>query len=471
MVCPIIPRGEDPDSLAERREIGKKFAICYKKTNFTQINDRMISLKLDIRQKNKVELNKTIRAMNAVKMLLLIGAGLLWVPTAYAQKDDKYLDDAYYRRSDIEKLDQEARRKAELRAAAARAEREAWLKEQAELIAKYKKRKADREIDAYNGRLSENDTIELTEAELAELLAAQRSRRTGRDEPQVYGPYSSRLSRFYGSGSTVISGAQRVYIDADPWYNDLDYRTSGGDVYVTIGSRSPYWGSSWGWGSRVGWGSWYDYPYSWYDSYYYPNYWRGSYWGYPRHYGYYGGYYDPYYYYSGYYGGYYNGYYNGYYGYYGGGYYDYYSPYYYGYAAGAATRAYNEHYYNNPYSHGAYSRGAYSRYPSRSSFEAYSSVRDGYSSYERVGNGNYNQGCSIYNNDGYSRSQTYQQYPERSYDRAPARSYDRSYDSGTSSTPRSYDRSSSSSSSSSSYESQSSRGSGNGAYSAPARRR
>ena len=102
--------------------------------------------------------------MNAVKMLLLIGAGLLWVPTAYAQKDDKYLDDAYYRRSDIEKLDQEARRKAELRAAAARAEREAWQKEQAELIAKYKKRKADREIDAYNGRLSENDTIELTEA-------------------------------------------------------------------------------------------------------------------------------------------------------------------------------------------------------------------------------------------------------------------------------------------------------------------
>ena len=78
--------------------------------------------------------------MNAVKMLLLIGAGLLWVPTAYAQKDDKYLDDAYYRRSDIEKLDQEARRKAEIRAAAARAEREAWQKEQAELIAKYKKR-------------------------------------------------------------------------------------------------------------------------------------------------------------------------------------------------------------------------------------------------------------------------------------------------------------------------------------------
>jgi len=90
-----------------------------------------------------------------------------------------------------------------------------------------------------------------------------------------------------------------------------------------------------------------------------------------------------------------------------------------------------------------------------------------------MNNGSYNnQGTrSLYDNDAYSRGQSYQQYPARSYDRAPARSYDRSYDSGVSSTPRSYDRSSSSSSSSSSYESQGSRGTGNGAYSAPARRR
>ena len=309
--------------------------------------------------------------MNAVKMLLLLGAGFLWVPVVHAQKDDKYLDDAYYRRSDIQKIDQEARRKAELRAAAARAEREAWEKEQAELLARYKRRKADREIDAYNGRLGENDTIMLTEAELADLLASQRNRQKG-DEPRVYGPYSSRLSRFYGNGTTVIDGARRVYIDADPWYNDFDYYRSGADIYVNIGSYSPYWGNSWGWGARVGWGSWYDYPYSWYDSYYYPSYWRGSY--YPRYYGgYYGGYYDPYYYYSGYYNGYYGGYYNGYYG----GYYDYYSPYYYGYATGAATRAYNEHYYNNPYSHGARSHTGRSSYSgSWGGYSAYSQVRD-----------------------------------------------------------------------------------------------
>ena len=372
--------------------------------------------------------------MNAVKMLLLLGAGFLWVPVVHAQKDDKYLDDAYYRRSDIQKIDQEARRKAELRAAAARAEREAWEKEQAELLARYKRRKADREIDAYNGRLGENDTIMLTEAELADLLASQRSRQKG-DEPRVYGPYSSRLSRFYGNGTTVIDGARRVYIDADPWYNDFDYYRSGADIYVNIGSYSPYWGNSWGWGARVGWGSWYDYPYSWYDSYYYPSYWRGSYWGYPRYYGgYYGGYYDPYYYYSGYYNGYYGGYYNGYYG----GYYDYYSPYYYGYATGAATRAYNEHYYNNPYSHGARSHTGRSGYSgSWGGYSAYSQVRDrGEINPPRAWDGTYSTSPSqrargLYDNDYQRRNSDYQrrsepqQQTQRTYESYPARSYDR----------------------------------------------
>lgn len=365
--------------------------------------------------------------MNAVKMLLLLGAGFLWVPVVHAQKDDKYLDDAYYRRSDIQKIDQEARRKAELRAAAARAEREAWEKEQAELLARYKRRKADREIDAYNGRLGENDTIMLTEAELADLLASQRSRQKG-DEPRVYGPYSSRLSRFYGNGTTVIDGARRVYIDADPWYNDFDYYRSGADIYVNIGSYSPYWGNSWSWGARVGWGSWYDYPYSWYDSYYYPSYWRGSYWGYPRYYGgYYGGYYDPYYYYSGYYNGYYGGYYNGYYG----GYYDYYSPYYYGYATGAATRAYNEHYYNNPYSHGARSHTGRSSYSgSWGGYSAYSQVRDrGEINPPRAWDGTYSTSPSqrargLYDND-YQRRSEPQQQTQRTYESYPARSYDR----------------------------------------------
>lgn len=372
--------------------------------------------------------------MNAVKMLLLLGAGFLWVPVVHAQKDDKYLDDAYYRRSDIQKIDQEARRKAELRAAAARAEREAWEKEQAELLARYKRRKADREIDAYNGRLGENDTIMLTEAELADLLASQRNRQKG-DEPRVYGPYSSRLSRFYGNGTTVIDGARRVYIDADPWYNDFDYYRSGANIYVNIGSYSPYWGNSWGWGARVGWSSWYDYPYSWYDSYYYPSYWRGSYWGYPRYYGgYYGGYYDPYYYYSGYYNGYYGGYYNGYYG----GYYDYYSPYYYGYATGAATRAYNEHYYNNPYSHGARSHTGRSSYSgSWGGYSAYSQVRDrGEINPPRAWDGTYSTSPSqrargLYDNDYQRRNSDYQrrsepqQQTQRTYESYPARSYDR----------------------------------------------
>ena len=372
--------------------------------------------------------------MNAVKMFLLLGAGFLWVPVVHAQKDDKYLDDAYYRRSDIQKIDQEARRKAELRAAAARAEREAWEKEQAELLARYKRRKADREIDAYNGRLGENDTIMLTEAELADLLASQRNRQKG-DEPRVYGPYSSRLSRFYGNGTTVIDGARRVYIDADPWYNDFDYYRSGADIYVNIGSYSPYWGNSWGWGARVGWGSWYDYPYSWYDSYYYPSYCRGSYSGYPRYYGgYYGGYYGPYYYYSGYYNGYYGGYYNGYYG----GYYDYYSPYYYGYATGAATRAYNEHYYNNPYSHGARSHTGRSSYSGTwGGYSAYSQVRDrGEINPPRAWDGTYSTSPSqrargLYDNDYQRRNSDYQrrsepqQQTQRTYESYPARSYDR----------------------------------------------
>ena len=168
----------------------------------------------------------------------------------------KYLDDAYYRRSDLKKIDKEERRKAELRRAAEKAEREAWEKEQAALIANYKKKQADREIDAYNGHLSlPEDTITLTRSELGRLLKEQRQKDGG---AEVYGPYSSRLSRFYGDGSMTIQGARRVYIDADPWYNDIDYRYAGPDVYVRVGSSDPFWGSRFGWGTSWGWGSWYD---------------------------------------------------------------------------------------------------------------------------------------------------------------------------------------------------------------------
>ena len=349
--------------------------------------------------------------MKTMKLFLLVGVGLLWGTTALGQTDNKYLDDAYYRRSDLRKIDKEERRKAELRRAAERAEREAWEKEQAALIATYKKKQADRELDAYNGHLTlPEDTITLTRAELGRLLKEQRSNAyRGESDPEVYGPYSSRLSRFYGSGSMTIQGARRVYIDADPWYSDLDYRYAGSDVYVRVGSRDPYWGSHYGWGASWGWGSWYD-----------PYYSYGSYWGYPRYYGsWYGGYYDPYYY--GYYRGYYGGYYGSGYGYGYGSYYDYYPGYYYGYAAGAATRAYREHYYNNPYSHGARS-GA-----QRSGYSAYSSVRDGgYINAPR----SYDQYSTDQDNRGYwdaSRSQQERrQEPQRTYDYYPQRSYDRS---------------------------------------------
>ena len=61
-----------------------------------------------------------------MKLFLLMGVGLLSGTAALAQTDNKYLDDAYYRRSDLKKIDKEERRKAELRRAAEKAEREAW---------------------------------------------------------------------------------------------------------------------------------------------------------------------------------------------------------------------------------------------------------------------------------------------------------------------------------------------------------
>ena len=191
--------------------------------------------------------------MKTMKLFLLMGVGLLSGTAALAQTDNKYLDDAYYRRSDLKKIDKEERRKAELRRAAEKAEREAWEKEQAALIANYKKKQADREIDAYNGHLSlPEDTITLTRSELGRLLKEQRQKDGG---AEVYGPYSSRLSRFYGDGSMTIQGARRVYIDADPWYSDIDYRYAGPDVYVRVGNSDPF-GKSLRLGYRWGWGSW-----------------------------------------------------------------------------------------------------------------------------------------------------------------------------------------------------------------------
>ena len=350
--------------------------------------------------------------------LFLLGVGLLSGTVALAQTDNKYLDDAYYRRSDLQKIDKEARRQAEIRRAAERAEREAWEKEQAALIANYKKKQADREIDAYNGHLAlPEDTITLTRSELGRLLKEQRQKTSG---AEVYGPYSSRHNRFYGDGSVTIQGARRVYIDSDPWYSGIDYDYAGDDVYVRVGSSDPFWGSRFSWGTSWGWSSWYDPFYS--SSYYY---------GYSR--GYYGGYYGTRY------GGWYDGYYDGYYG-------GYYPGYRYGYAAGAATRAYNDHYYNNPYSHGARSSARRS-----GGYSAYTSVRDeGYIRPPR----SYNQESSTESRSVYS-------------------DYSRSYESNRSTQqrnddyrpPRTYDQGSSHSTNNSNS------GGGGGGYSTPPRRR
>ena len=58
-----------------------------------------------------------------MKLFLLMGVGLLSGTAALAQTDNKYLDDAYYRRSDLKKIDKEERRKAKQRGAACRSRR------------------------------------------------------------------------------------------------------------------------------------------------------------------------------------------------------------------------------------------------------------------------------------------------------------------------------------------------------------
>ena len=81
--------------------------------------------------------------MNTRKSLLLLGVSLVSLCGLQAQNDTRYLDDSYYSRKDIKKIDEEQRREAARREAIYRAEREAWEKKQAELVASYKRKKAD----------------------------------------------------------------------------------------------------------------------------------------------------------------------------------------------------------------------------------------------------------------------------------------------------------------------------------------
>lgn len=256
--------------------------------------------------------------------------------TPLMAQSDEYLDDAYLSRTDIEKREAKARHDAEVKRKAMEAERKLWeeriAKERAELL----KRQRSREIDAYNGILSREDSLRI-EAEAH--LYARSYGNTLESEGGYQGEYARRLSRFYGDGSTVI---------INHYYpSDFDYS---------------YWGRSYAWHAP---------------------YWSYSPWGY-RHYSYYDLFYDPWdyryrYYRSSWSFGF-GGYYGGFYGPYWGGYISYY-PSYSPYWGGSVYRG-------NSY-HGA-SRSSYNT--ARSSYEAYENSRRYYGNGSNSSYPNYNTG-------------------------------------------------------------------------------
>lgn len=294
--------------------------------------------------------------------------GLLVLGTAYgasAQNDDRYLDDAYLSKRDIEKIRQRERHEAELRRQAELEERKAWEAKQAKLRAEYLRKRKDRELDAYNGRLSN----EMDDEEIYSNLERRRpSEERGKTEINVYGPYSERLMRFHTDGTVVINDPDAVYINGDRYY-DRSWR-GGSSFSISFGG---------GWGFYDSWYPWYSgYPgYGWgyYDPWLesqwrYNRYWRGYGWmHYPyRPWGLWGGIYDPWF--DPWYSSYYRGYYHGYYGRDRGHYRGYYGGFDAGYYDGAANRAYNDHYYRNPYSHGNRSRSS-NYYEQRTAYGAY----------------------------------------------------------------------------------------------------
>lgn len=379
--------------------------------------------------------------MKMVKYLLLLGGLLATSIGAFAQGDDPYLDDAYMSRRDVErrmakqKAEEQARAEARYRARleAEKAEAEATAK----ALAEYKQRMRDREIDAYNGRLTPQDSLELQQAYEEEYKRAMRKHQR---EPRVsvYGPYSQRLARFHGDGQVIISDPDYVYIDEGSPYGDTN-------VYISF-NRGWGWGSSWydpwydrfyghryGWGySRFGWWGYYDPWYDpWYDSWYYP--------GYGRYYGRYYGYYDAW---------------------------DYY-------ASIANYRYYNHNRYREASRSSGY-RGDYYTRPSRTT--AYGSWQSARAEIEAGRSGDFggtyrsregsSSSGSTYRGRGRSTytgaSSSYGSSSSRGYTNSP-RSYEADRSSGSSyNSTRSYDRSSSSSSSGSSSSSRSSGGGGGG---------
>lgn len=364
----------------------------------------------------------------------------------YAQSDNPYIDDAYLSQKDLEVREAKARAAAEARYREALEQQKRYEAEQEKYLEAYKARQRDREIDAYNGRLSvEEDS---RKDELQQYEQVRPSGKGSSTEIHIYGPYSERLARFHSDGTMIVT-SPGVYLDRDYY--------SGGRTTLSL-----HLGSS-------SWYPWYDsfYPSAYfYDSYYYrPRHWYryGGRWGWHPYDAFYFPHYSPYYdswawgYSSGYYGGLYS-------------YYD-------GYYRGLADRAYTDHYYRNPYAHGSRSGGRYySSGVDRSSYGAYRSASSGgyersygtasysggsYSGGSRSG-GSYS-GSSSRSYGGSTRYQGAARLPQESQSRG---SYTPQSSSSSNSYERSYSGSSSSSSSTRSYSSPSasssspSRGSG-----------
>lgn len=369
--------------------------------------------------------------------------GLLVLGTAYgasAQNDDKYLDDTYLSKKDIEKIRKREQHEANLRRQAELEERRAWEEKQAKLRAEYLRKRKDREIDAYNGRLSDESLEEAFDPELERRRPADER---GKTQISVYGPYSERLMRFHTDGTVVINDPDAVYINGDRYYSDSWGGRS--SVSISIGG---------GWGMYDSWYPWYS-SYGWghYDPYFdspwgYSRYWRRYGWGYNPYssWGMWTGVYNPWF--DGWFDPYYRGYYSGYYGhnYYGG----YYGGFYAGYYDGVATRAHNDHYYRNPYSHGNRSRSS-EYYEQRTAYGAYrSATQDGV---DRSRQYNYNTSRNGYRGGGTTST------------------YDRGYSNSRTSSDYDYSRSRSSESTSRSYStpSRSNNSSSGGNYSSPSR--
>lgn len=205
--------------------------------------------------------------MKTINHFLLLGAILLGSVSLYGQSNE-YLDDAYLSRKDIEQRQAKARAKAEAERREHEEQLRKWREESAAREAAYRARQRSREIDAYNGILTREDSLRLEQ----DLKARDKERRIHPDDLPYYGEYSNRLGRFHGSGNTVIINNPRsVYMDTDDFYT----------------------GSRFGWGFGLSWGRpWhlYDgfgfsigYYDPWYDDWYNP--W--SYRRFPYHYSYY----------------------------------------------------------------------------------------------------------------------------------------------------------------------------------------